>query len=255
MTYLSIRPPSSLLLMTEFGRGALGLGTYMMSIPFLQFMARGDGHPVLVLPGMLTSDHSTLPLRFFLKSRSYAAYPWALGRNLLAHRELEVKLLGKLEELYFKYGRKVSLIGWSAGGVFARALAHARPHQIRQVITLASPFQGISKKSNIEFISEWLSGDPVDDLDEIIISKAAKSPPVPSTAIYSRADGVVSWQACKEAHEDEFSENVEVLASHIGMGHNPQVLLCIADRLSQSEHDWKPFRESYMAKTLYVYPW
>lgn len=251
----STQVPSSILLMTELGRGLLELGSYAISIPFLQFVPKGDGHPVLVLPGMLTTDHTTIPLRFFLNTRNYSAYPWDLGLNMLAFKKIEQKMLELIEQLYKKYKRKISLIGWSAGGIFARAMAHKVPHYIRQVITLASPFNGILRKSNVEAIGEWLSGQKAEEIEQLIIEQASAPPPVPSTSIYSKMDGIVSWQACQETQESQINENVEVSASHLGMGHNPQVLICIADRLAQKEEDWKPFRHSSVGKLFYTFPW
>lgn len=247
--------PSSLLLLTEIGRGIFNLGTYFATLPLINFMPRGDGHPVLVLPGFLTTDSTTAPLRYFLEWRNYKAQPWQLGRNLLSYEELEKRLEEIVKRLADEHGKKVSIVGWSAGGVFARAMAHNMPDYVRQVITLGSPFRGIEGKSNVEFMVEWVTGKNISELEKVVLERAANSPPIPSTAIYTRLDGIVHWQTCVDKEEDEQTENIEVFASHVGLGFDPMTLLCIADRLSQPEGAWKPFKETTVGKMFYTYPW
>ncbi len=251
----NIQPPSSLLLLTELGRGILNLGTYFATFPLMNLTARGDGHPVLVLPGFLTSDGATLPMRYFLERRNYKAQPWLLGRNMINYEALEKQLSTMLKNLADEHGGKVSIVGWSAGGVFARAIAHTMPEYVRQVITLGSPFRGVEGRSNLEFMMEWVTGKDISEIDKVILERASTPPPVPSTAIYTCFDGIVNWQTCKDAEEDHNTENVEVFASHVGLGVDPMTLVCIADRLAQPEGAWKPFKNTVVGKTFYSYPW
>jgi pimeloyl-ACP methyl ester carboxylesterase len=255
MSERNIPAPSNLLLLTELGRGFLNLGTYFATMPLINFTPRGDGHPVLVLPGFLTNDNATIPLRYFLNWRNYNTQPWEMGRNLVNYEGLERKLEDRVKTLADKAGKKVSLVGWSAGGLFARALAHNLKDYVRQVITLGSPFQGIQDKSNVEFMLEWVTGKKVNELEDVILERASQLPPVPTTAVYTRLDGIVHWKTCIDYEETPTNENVEVFASHLGLGFDPMTLVCVADRLSQPEGKWKPLKETKLGQSFYNSSW
>jgi hypothetical protein len=252
MSNQNINPPSPWLLMTEIGRGMFNFGTFVVSMPLLQLTPEGDGHPVLVLPGFLTTDNTTIPLRYFLLSRGYAAKPWELGRNTASYEDLEHKISETVKQIYQKYNRKVSLIGWSAGGLFARAVANDYPEYVRQVITLGSPFNGIKNKSNVELVMELVTGKNPQDVEKVILERAAPTPAVPSTAIFTKLDGIVSWQSCIHPYEEDLSENVEVFASHLGLGFDPMTLVCITDRLAQPEGNWVKFKDTPVGKLFYT---
>lgn len=250
-----VKRPSKLLFLSELSRATMGLGAYVMSFPWLQLLPQGDGHPVMVIPGFMTTDRTTAPLRFFLKSRNYVPYRWKLGRNLANFMEIEELVYERLLELKAKHGCKVSIVGWSLGGVYAREIARRHPDAVRQVITLGSPFGGITGENNIEWIFELVTGRSVTDVGHIpaeIVASIPKPIPVPTTAIYSKTDGVVAWQHCMEKTEGPITENVEVIGSHIGLGHNPAVLACVAERLSQPEEKWIPFRHTTLGKLFYT---
>ena len=230
-------PPSRELLLLE-ARALWELGAFFASYPLLRLSPRGDGHPVLVLPGLAAGDASTRPLRRFLADQGWTAYGWRLGPNHGPRPGAEDAMQARLAEIAERHGRKVSLVGWSLGGVFAREMARRAPHQVRQVVTLGSPFAGAPKASNAWRLYERLSGSKVEDWPHRETMKSA--PPVPSTAIYSRSDGIVAWQGCLE-REGPLSENIEVPGSHCGLGHNPAALHAVADRLAQPEGAWRPF--------------
>ncbi len=239
--------PSPLLLLLE-SRAFLEFSVQMVGLPLLQMMAnipKGDGHPILVLPGFVASDRSTRVLRSYLKQLGYQPYPWELGRNWANYEDLEDLMNERVKHLRAKYGRKVSLIGWSLGGVYAREIARKQPHAVRQIITMGSPFRGIGQDSNASWVYEMISGRKNQDIDPELLARFTQAPPVPTTAIYTRTDGIVSWKHCLEKHTGPMTENIEVIGSHCGLGHNPMVLLHIAERLSQQEGDWMPFRERY----------
>lgn len=249
-----VERPAKVLFWAEISRASLGLGTYFMSFPMLQLMPQGDGHPVLVIPGFMSTDRATAPLRFYLKSRNYVPYRWELGRNLADFHKIEETIYERLLELNSKHGRKVSIVGWSLGGVYAREIARRHPDSVRQVITLGSPFGGITGDNNIEWIFEMVTGRKVTEVDHIpqdVLESIPKPTPVPTTAIYSKTDGVVAWQHCMEKEEGPITENVEVFGSHIGLGHNPGVLACIAERLSQPEEKWTRFDRTTFGKLFY----
>src|ERR1700740_1603102 len=211
------KPPSRLRLALEV-RGIWEFQAFVAAYPLLQQAPRGDGHPVLVLPGLAASDVSTRPLRTYLRTQGYAAHGWKQGPNHGPRPGVEAGIDGRLAELAQRYDRKVSLIGWSLGGVFAREAARRSSDLVRQVITLGSPFANEPKASNAWRLYEVLCGLRVGDR----LNRQAKQlpPPVPSTAIYSRTDGIVAWQGCLEQDSWQ-TQNIEVEGSHCGLGHNP----------------------------------
>src|SRR5262252_7076617 len=131
-TAQTLRPPSKLLMLLE-GRALNEFGAFLGTLPLLSFAPRGDGHPVLVLPGLIASDLSTRPLRGFLNGQGYKAHGWGLGRNLGPRPGVQSLMAARLRELHQRYDRKVSLVGWSLGGVFARELAKEAPEAVRMV--------------------------------------------------------------------------------------------------------------------------
>lgn len=250
----SARPPSAFLALTELPRALAEWGSYAtLAGPLHMTAPRGDGHPVLVLPGFMTTDASTTVLRRFLKRLGYDACTWDLGRNLgprAVGREGE-KLVAKIREIHERTGRKVSLVGWSLGGVLARMVARRAPDAVRQIITLGSPFAGSPKATTVWRLYELMSGDRVDDkYTRGMVEEGRTPPPVPSTAIYSRADGVVAWQNCREA-ECATTDNIEVHGSHCGLGVNPAALYAVADRLAQPEDGWTPFKREGLKSWVY----
>jgi pimeloyl-ACP methyl ester carboxylesterase len=244
------KPPSRLLLALEV-RGIWEFQAFLAAYPLLRGAPRGDGHPVLVLPGLAASDISTKPLRTYLSAQGYAAHGWKQGPNHGPRSGVEAGIDARLAELAQRYNRKVSLIGWSLGGVFAREAARRSADLVRQVITLGSPFANEPKASNAWRLYEALSGRRVDDWPGREAMKLP--PPVPSTAIYSRSDGIVAWQGCCE-QESATTENIEVEGSHSGLGYNPMALYAIADRLALPEGDWRPFDRSGLRSLLYSHP-
>lgn len=243
----TLRPPSLALLLLE-GRALWELGAYYAALPLLRQAPRGDGHSVLVMPGLAASEFSTRPLRGFLRGRGYHAHDWKQGRNI-GDPGLMEPLRARLHALRQRRGRKLSLIGWSLGGLYARELAKLAPDDVRMVITLGSPFAGDA--SNARRIYEFLSGRSSDSADNRAIRQRLREPPpVPTTCIYTRTDGVVAWQSCVEC-VTPIAENIEVPGSHSGLGHNPLALYAIADRLAQPEDDWQPFAQTGLKKLLY----
>ena len=245
-----LSPPSRALLLLEI-RAVWELGAFFAMAPMLRLAPAGDGHPVLVLPGLAASDVSTQGLRAFLSDRGYAAHGWQLGRNAGPRPGVEAALQRRLAELHERHGRKVSIIGWSLGGIFAREVARRAPQQVRSVITLGSPFAGEPRASNAWRVYEALSGLEVDAHPWREAMK--QPPPVPSTAIFSRSDGIVAWQGCLE-RQSPTTENIEVEGSHSGLGHHPAVLYAIADRLAQPEGAWRPFDRSGLRRFVYPDP-
>jgi pimeloyl-ACP methyl ester carboxylesterase len=237
MNVQSIKAPSIALLALE-ARASLEFGAGLALWPILQRAPKGDGHPVLIFPGLGAGNLSTLLMRQFLKNRGYAVHPWRYNLNLGPRPGVIRGCIKQLEDLYHMFDQKVSLIGWSLGGFYAREIAKIMPDMVRSVITLGTPFAGPPKANHAWFFYEFITGLKVNEpAFETILSEP---PPVPTTSIYSRTDGIVAWQCCVQ-DESHLAENIEVQASHIGMGANPFTLFVIADRLSQPEDDWKPY--------------
>ena len=195
---------------------------------------------MLVLPGLIASDISTKPLRAYLTDRGYDVHGWGLGRNLGLRPGLEAKMEARLRDIHRQSGRKVSIVGWSLGGVYARDLALHAPGMVRYVVTLASPFANDIRATNATRLYEALTGEVVDD-NAALRELLAGDLPVPTTSIYSRFDGVVNWKTCLLRPSDT-AENIEIyLASHVGLGVNPAALWAIADRLALPEGEFRPF--------------
>lgn len=209
----------------------------------LRNLPKGDGHPVLVLPGFLAGRASTKYLRDFLRSLGYYTHDWNLGTNLGVNPEVEEKLRSRVQNLFEQHDQKISLIGWSAGGIYSREVAREYPELIRNVITLGSPIRG-----NVQASRAWRLYRAVnrgEHLKSLMTEEAkfgrAEPLEVPTTCIYSRTDGIVSWECCTSLPA-ETTENIEVSGTHLGYGHNMQVLRIIADRLAVPEGDWIPYR-------------
>ena len=235
------RPPSLFWTLME-GRAVFELGSFYSLRLLMRYLPKGDGHPVLVLPGFVASDMSTRPLRAVLKDLGYPAYGWGLGRNLKFNEEREQQMLDLLDRVHAENGRKVSIIGWSLGGVFARELAKISPHKVRSVISLGSPITSHRNYSNARGLYDAINGPPEQHRAEKL-AQLGVAPPAPTTSIFTKSDGIVAWRGSLQ-HRDkghERIENLEVPASHVGLGVNPIVIYAIADRLAQSEEDWKPF--------------
>jgi pimeloyl-ACP methyl ester carboxylesterase len=248
----SLRPPSLGLLLAEM-RSIFEFNASLLMSPLLLRASRGDGHPVLALPGFLASDLSMAPMRRYLAELGHDAHAWQMGRNLGGLSRVRAALLERLAEIHASSGRKVSIVGWSLGGVYARDLALHAPDMVRYVVTLGSPFANDVRATNATRLYEALSGEAVDDDPEF--RKALSGDlPVPTTSIFSRVDGVVNWQTCL-LRPSATAENVEVyLASHVGLGVNPAVLWAVADRLAQREGQFSQFDRSGPFAIAYAPP-
>jgi pimeloyl-ACP methyl ester carboxylesterase len=248
----TLRPPSRTLMFLE-GRALPELGAFLGALPLLGLAPHGDGHPVLVLPGLVASDVSTRPLRAFLKSRGYAFSGWRQGRNLGLRAGVQHAMVDLVHELNDTHGRKVSLVGWSLGGLYARQLAKMMPKRVRQVVTLGSPFASSPKATNAWRVYEMASGHRAEDEDPRFGGTLSSAPPVPTTAIFSRSDGICAWQGCRE-QSSHMAESIEVESSHCGMGHHPAAVYAVADRLAQKEGEWAPFDRSGWRSLVYPDP-
>jgi pimeloyl-ACP methyl ester carboxylesterase len=247
-----LRPPGLGLLLAEM-RGIFEFNTSLLLSPLLMRAPKGDGHPVLTLPGFLASDLSTAPMRRYLRELGYDTYAWKMGRNIGGVSRIRAALRDRLAEIHANTGRKVSIVGWSLGGVYARDLALRAPDEVRCVVTLGSPFANDVRATNATRLYEALSGETVGQNSELRKAIAGDLP-VPASSIYSRADGVVNWRTCLQRPSDT-AENIEVrLASHSGLGVNAAALWAVADRLAQAEGQFSQFDRSGPFAIAYAPP-
>jgi hypothetical protein len=209
-----LRPfPFAVRLANEAARASTEFGAMVASIPRLRRVPKGDGHSVVVLPGLGAGDGSTVVLRRFLRDRNYDPHGWGLGLNLAPNGIARADVEATVRALAERSGRLVSLVGWSLGGVYALRLGEMLPDLVRTIVTLGSPF--------------W----------------RPYTGHVPATSVYSQTDAVVPWQRSLHAAGPSL-ENVEIRGSHLGFGHNPAALIVIGDRLAQPEGSWRPFDPS-----------
>lgn len=247
-----LRAPGLFWILAE-ARSLFELNSSLLLSPLLLRAPKGDGHPVLALPGFLASDLSMAPMRRYLKELGYDTHAWEMGRNLGGISSLRGALRDLLKRVHETSGRKVSIVGWSLGGVYARDLALQLPDMVRQVITLGSPFANDIRATNATRLYEALSGEGVNDNPEIREAIAGDLP-VPATSIYSRTDGIVNWRTCL-LRPSETAENIEVhLASHVGLGVNPASLWAVADRLALAEGEFRQFDRSGPFAIAYAPP-
>ena len=249
-----VKRPSLIWSLTEISRAFVEMGFYFPFKALKKFPQNGDGHPVLILPGFLASDASTVPLRNFVHELGYTVYGWGEGRNYANEEYLEL-LFEKVESLYKKHQEPISLVGWSLGGIYARQLAKGRPHMIRQVMTLGSPFKGVTRANNAKWMYDLLTrGEGTAKIDPELIEDIPHPAPVPTTAVYSKQDGIVPWQLCMEQEESFIHQNIQVHGSHFGLGVNPAVFMIIADRLQYHEENWTSFKPDNLFQDLLLFP-
>jgi pimeloyl-ACP methyl ester carboxylesterase len=235
--------PSLALLGLEPVRAALEyVGTRLMDRTSLP---AGDGHPVLLFPGLAADKTALGPLKRLCETLGYTVDDWGRGFNTGPEGDVYewiAELAQEVDAHAQAHGEPVSLIGWSLGGLYAREIARELPDRVRQVITLGTPFAGDGDATNVGWLYRVLSGQPA-AVDEALAERLRATPPVPTTSVYSRSDGVVAWQACVERCDHSRAESIEVDASHIGLVWHRKVCRIVADRLAQDPALWTPFRD------------
>jgi pimeloyl-ACP methyl ester carboxylesterase len=242
--------PRLLHALTEW-RALLEAATLPWALPLLRAAPRGDGHPVLLLPGFMAHDRSLFALKLFLRNRGYDVRTWGLGRNVgLQTRHIDA-LEKKVRFLHHQSGgQRVSLVGWSLGGVFALHAAHQASECVRSVITLGSPVNIDAKGSQatplVRLLYRWVAhplGPHAHAMQPRMKRLREREPlTVPLSCLYSLGDGVVPPQEATTHGDPALNENIRVPGSHTGLGFNPLVLAIVADRLAQPEGAWQPFR-------------
>jgi pimeloyl-ACP methyl ester carboxylesterase len=253
---IAARPPRLLYSLLE-GRALLEMAMLPALLPVLGATPRGDGHPVLLVPGFTASDATLVGLRLFLQSRGYHVETWGLGQNTGFKLKFSHALEQKVRYMHHRHRRKVSVIGWSLGGVYGFYTAHSAPECIRSVVSMGSPMRFSAEDFKtpllVRAIYRYFAHPmgPVAHLAHVRAKVLKSPPPVPSTCIYSMTDGVVPPTAARIETEDGQHENIWVPGSHLGLGFNAAVMWILADRLAQAEGEWQPFRIDGRLGSLY----
>ena len=259
---MATRRTSEFLRMAEIPRAGFEIASLMAAAPWMTLSPRGDGHPVVVIPGFLADDDSTRILRAYLDHLGYAVHPWGQGRKMGATRMGGYEsLVSHVLRVHREADQPVSVVGWSLGGVHGLAVAERAAYALRQVITLGSPIvqdgPTTSLFAALRTAAATINGVPIN-------TPAPKGigwrdifqrlqPNLPVTSIYSRTDGVVPWQR-SHIETGACRDNIEVHSSHIGLGFNPAVLYAIADRLALATGTFEPFHRHGWRAMAYPNP-
>ena len=188
-----------------------------------------------------------MPLRRFLKGRGYEVHGWKQGNNFGLREGVEQRMVGQVKELADRYGRKVSLVGWSLGGLYARQLAKVLPDEVRGVISLGSPFAGSPRATNAWRVYEFVSGHRAED-DEEHLSGHLADPRLRPRPPSSAAPTASAPGRCARGRGGRKSENIEIAgASHCGLGHHPAAVFAIADRLAAARRPVEEIRSLRLA--------
>ena len=209
--------------------------------PFIPKHKASKNRPVLLMPPYLGNDLSTTFVRNYLKSVGFKTYKWELGVNMINSKSLP-KLIEKLDEIFEIHQEKVSLVGWSGGGIFAKIIANRHPDKVEQLITIGSPVWGVKNmKTPVVRSLEFLRGRKLKERNDKFIKELEEIPDVPVTCIYTKTDGLLPWKHCMEAETlRKDIKNIEVFGSHCGMGANASVLLTVANSLNTNITGKKP---------------
>lgn len=248
-----VRAPSRVFTALE-ARAVAERLTMPLAAPLFGRLPRGEPHDVLVLPGFLADDRSTDPLRDVLDQLGYHTRGWGLGTNLGPTHTI-ISGLFELFSSMASGNRRVSIVGWSLGGIFGREIARLAPDSVRQVITLGSPIHMMdgdrSAPSDL-----WETVHHMHDpefLENRVPERDRPPLPVPTTSVYTRTDGVIHWSTSLIERGPQ-AENVEVFGSHCGLGFNPAAVMVVADRLAQRDGHWKRFKPPLLARGLFPRP-
>jgi len=263
-----LSPPKLRHSVLELSRAVMEMGSTAMLQPLMKTLPKGDGHTILTIPGFMGADGSTSQLRKLLKKRGYNAIPWGLGRNaaevrskniddFLAHRAATEEVIAqRVEEEFLASGRKLTLIGWSLGGLYAVALAHRYPQWIRQVITLGTPF-GDPRGTALYSVMGRLY-DNQDSVDEEALARWVAHTyrggklRVPILALFSESDGIVGSGIARCEADERYVTNMAVMASHVGFPFNPLVFAVVANHLVEPHERWSLCRSEHIRPLVRV---
>lgn len=238
---LSIQRPSLALFGAEPFRAAMEFARHKLAKS--DDAKPGDGHPVVIFPGLGAHGGSVATLREHCRSLGYDAFDWGQGFNTGPQGNFNAwlhTLKSQVVDMLAGHTQPATLIGWSLGGLYAREIGKLMAPRVRQVITIGTPFNAKADHTNVGWIFRMLSGS-TSAMDPALSLRLRTPPPLRTTSIYSRSDGVVAWQTCRHDKKSSLVHDIEVDSSHIGMGWNRDVLAVVADRLSQQSGPWRRY--------------
>jgi len=180
-------------------------------------------HPrtVMLLPGFGTHPVRMRRMARKLESAGHTVKRWGLGFNFGPTVENFAALEARVLSLHRRHGEKIVLVGWSLGGLFAREIAKRHPHAVAKVITMGSPFSGSPKANNVWRIYHLITGHSVEAPP--VVSDIAVKPPVPTVALWSPRDGIVSPRSsCGRPGERD--KAVALRCSHIGFAYSDEAI-------------------------------
>lgn len=218
----------------------------LYAYPFLLRAPRGEGRPVLLIPGFTNSDNSTFFVRDYLRRLGYDVHCWGMGANYGLREETFEKLRQRLRDIHQSTGQKVSLVGWSLGGFYVRALANSHAQMVRSIVTVGTTFCMPTPRAVNRVITRLYSYlNPYQQMDAFFLSSDLweTTPALPSTSIYTKGDGINDWHYCLEKPGPR-TENVRVFGSHSGLAVNAMVFYLLANRLAQHPESWQPYAGS-----------
>jgi len=229
------------------------------SLPLLMAAPQGDGHPVVLVPGFMAGESTLLALKLLLQNKGYDVHTWGLGRNVGFRGKHANALPQKIRYLHHTTGRKVSLVGWSLGGVFSFYGAETTQDCVRSIITLGSPVSvdmmgnqsPPALKAMYRLVSHRLGASAHLMQPRAKAMREHRRLPIPTSCLYSLSDGVVPPQEATIDGDPALHENIQVPGSHVGLGFNGIVMAIVADRLAQPEGDWKPFAPQGLLGRVY----
>ncbi|MDO8863728.1 alpha/beta fold hydrolase [Haliea sp. E1-2-M8] len=238
---LGIQRPSLSLLLSEPFRAATEFARHRLGKVY--DAEPGDGHPVVIFPGLGADGESVATLRAYCLALGYDAFDWGQGFNNGPKGDLDTwlhTLKSRIVDLLSGHTQPATLIGWSLGGLYARELSKLMAPRIRQVITMGTPFNAEADHTNVGWLFRYLSGSST-AIDPALSLRLRTPPPIRTTSIYSRSDGVVAWETCCHLERSSLVHDIEVSGSHLGMNWNRDVLAVVADRLGQQPGPWRRY--------------
>ena len=171
-----------------------------------------DGPVALVIPGFVAHDRTTEALRNTLAEAGWRVHGWEMGVNWGAKADTIERLTKRIDAI--STDRKVLVVGWSLGGLFARELGRAVPERVLAVVTLGSPFSGDPKQNHVWRMYERIAGHKV---DQPPVPRITDKPSVPHLALWSRRDGLIAPRAARGLDHERDSE-VELMCTHMAFG-------------------------------------
>ncbi|MDG1443762.1 MAG: alpha/beta fold hydrolase [Pseudomonadales bacterium] len=224
-----LKPPALASMFNE-AFAAFELPKLLLRAPELSRLKTVNPRKIIVMPGFGADDFSTLPIRGYLSSMGHEVQGWNRGLNIKDVQETLDELVQDIEKRTRNAAEPIVIVGWSLGGYLAREVARDLPNTVEQVFTLGSPIVGGPKYTQLASLYRS-QGIDVDWIERVIIEREdANELITPVTAVYSKSDGVVAWQACIDKKSPNV-EHIEISASHIGLGISADSFRIVADKL------------------------